>query len=1215
MVKRTLMFILMFISLIFLWADVRYSLLQVSCQTEIEMRNLIRNGFDVLQNNGMKNNTVEVVANQYDRKRLDDLHISYSVAHEDLSAFLRTRLTQPTTRNNQIGQGSLGGYFSYTEIISFVDSLQTTYPNTMSNPVIIGQTLEGHDIKAYKVSDNPNSNENEPEVLIIGLHHAREPMSIIANLYYMKWLLENYNTDLLATHLVNNREIWFVPILNIDGYLYNEQINPNGGGMWRKNKRDNNNNGEFNPSTDGVDLNRNYGYEWGYDDTGSSPLQNAESYRGPSGFSELETQAIRDFCNENTFRTALSFHTFGDLLVYTEHANSDPVPDLELLRIYADDMTKANGYTYGNGTETVNYPTNGDSDAWMYGEQTSKPKIISFTPEIGDRNDYFWAPTLRIIPLAEENLYPQQYISLVAGAFLKAIDSKVIDTVGGDGDMSGEAGETFNIVFKITNKGYIDNLSNVTATLTCSNPLVTINNGSANISNINALSETEIQFNITLSSQLASGTAIDFNINFNNGTDYNLNETYKQIFGSPIILFYDNAENGMIHWNTNMSWNTTEEKAASGAHSFTDSPYENYLDNIENTMTLSQPINLSFANNAILKYKIRWNLERHLDKVQIELNNGNNQWINVPGEYTTYGTGVGVQNFGDQVYNGFKDLKWFDERVSLSNTLTENFTFRYLLKSDESTNTDGVYVDDIMVVAYSDAPMPPIIAYITNNLDNTDSLGPYEISAVASDAQGISSVKIKYSTNNIDFNEVLMVEQEKNFYKGFIPNMELGSTVYYKVQASDQSGNTASTDVYSFMISNSVPNIQVDTNNLNFSVTGTGTDEDQINITNNGVLPLDFTIRALPVIHTRTKNTMREAINIIKEKTKFAKLSSRQKDVKSRTRNPHLIIDDGTGEIEGAYRDIDSVYASIENGQMNMEVFMANPTNWNETLLLISFDTDQNINTGSYPPSFGMGNPDQNIGSDCELLVDAGCQIQAQSGAYLISFDGQQFLGLCDMTLTSNSVQLLMDYSLFGDNDTNVDISMVSMISIDDESIDYAPDLGHGTIGMPGAPGWLTFSPSEGHIVYNQSIPVNLTVSSQYLREGTYEAQMNIQSNDPTNPETTVTISFIVEGTGTTDNPTVALHNKLYSNYPNPFNPDTNIQFSIESNSKVQIEIYNIKGQRVKTLTNRFYDKGLHKVVWNGTDSKGKSVGSGLYFCKMNVNNKNIKTQKMMLIK
>ena len=89
----------------------------------------------------------------------------------------------------------------------------------------------------------------------------------------------------------------------------------------------------------------------------------------------------------------------------------------------------------------------------------------------------------------------------------------------------------------------------------------------------------------------------------------------------------------------------------------------------------------------------------------------------------------------------------------------------------------------------------------------------------------------------------------------------------------------------------------------------------------------------------------------------------------------------------------------------------------------------------------------------------------------------------------------------------------------------------------------------------------------------------------------------------------------LFGNYPNPFNPSTTIQFSIPKESKVDITMYNIKGQKVKTIAKDVFEKGFHKLIWNGKDSFGKEVGSGVYFYKLKVNGKDKSVKKCLLLK
>jgi hypothetical protein len=90
---------------------------------------------------------------------------------------------------------------------------------------------------------------------------------------------------------------------------------------------------------------------------------------------------------------------------------------------------------------------------------------------------------------------------------------------------------------------------------------------------------------------------------------------------------------------------------------------------------------------------------------------------------------------------------------------------------------------------------------------------------------------------------------------------------------------------------------------------------------------------------------------------------------------------------------------------------------------------------------------------------------------------------------------------------------------------------------------------------------------------------------------------------------------RLYQNYPNPFNPTTTISFTItESTENTKLVIYNIKGQKVKALLNEKLDAGTHQVIWDGTDSNGDRVGSGIYFYKISTG-KYSETKKMILLK
>jgi fibronectin type 3 domain-containing protein len=101
-----------------------------------------------------------------------------------------------------------------------------------------------------------------------------------------------------------------------------------------------------------------------------------------------------------------------------------------------------------------------------------------------------------------------------------------------------------------------------------------------------------------------------------------------------------------------------------------------------------------------------------------------------------------------------------------------------------------------------------------------------------------------------------------------------------------------------------------------------------------------------------------------------------------------------------------------------------------------------------------------------------------------------------------------------------------------------------------------------------------------------------------------------------TDAPTplVPTVTALSGNYPNPFNPSTDVKFSLKEAADVQIDIFNIKGEKVKTLVNDHMEAAYHSVTWNGNDDQGRTVGSGIYFYKMRAG-KYTSTKKMILMK
>ncbi|MEW5922583.1 MAG: M14 family zinc carboxypeptidase [Candidatus Zixiibacteriota bacterium] len=342
--------------------------------------------------------SVDIITDTDEIAELRTLGLKVDVVHDDVTEFYRSRFADK----------EYTGFLSLSSIESELMFMKYLYPDLITDKISIGTTFEGRNIYAVKISDNPDVDEDEPEVLFTGAIHAREGITPLVNLNFMLYLLENYGTDPEATYLIDNREMWFIPVVNPDGYAYNDWNTPGGGGMWRKN-RFNNGNGTY-----GVDINRNYGYMWGYDNEGSSPYPDDADYRGTGPFSELETQAMRDFISAHEFVVTLYYHSYSNLLLWPwSYDYGLYTPDENIFYALGEKIKSVNGYTPGPGW--ILYTTNGDSDDWGYGEQTLKNKNIAITIEIGGYDDGFWPETSRLPELQAENLPFQLYLANAVG--------------------------------------------------------------------------------------------------------------------------------------------------------------------------------------------------------------------------------------------------------------------------------------------------------------------------------------------------------------------------------------------------------------------------------------------------------------------------------------------------------------------------------------------------------------------------------------------------------------------------------------------------------------------------------------------------------------------------------------------------------------------------------------------------------------------------------
>ncbi len=319
-------------------------------------------------------------------------------------------------------RAEIGLYHSYDETRADLAALAAANPDRAQR-ILIGHGWEFLDdfnqrqIWALKISDNVTADEGEPEVVFVGNHHAREWISVEIPLGIAHHLLENYSRDPAIRELVDNKVIWVIPMLNPDGHAYSVRTDR----CWKKNRR---NNGD---SSFGVDLNRNYGYQWGR--AGSSAVPWEHEYHGPEPFSEPETQALRDFLRmRSNIRALVSYHSYTQAVLRPWHYTLDPtagVPPGELMLKDLTDALRAriqavHGEVYKDCVSRLDrlpngrcprYEAAGELTDWVYHELN----IPAFTIEVRPRTSLQWPPPMsgcfgfdlpesEIAPTVEENL-------------------------------------------------------------------------------------------------------------------------------------------------------------------------------------------------------------------------------------------------------------------------------------------------------------------------------------------------------------------------------------------------------------------------------------------------------------------------------------------------------------------------------------------------------------------------------------------------------------------------------------------------------------------------------------------------------------------------------------------------------------------------------------------------------------------------------------------
>ncbi|MFM9995879.1 MAG: M14 family zinc carboxypeptidase [Phycisphaerales bacterium] len=375
-----------------------HKVVQVDVRTARELTTTLALTDDVWSHRVGIGGQVDVRVSPEQLAAMQQAGLRFTVMIEDVQAQIDAEAARLAARAHWApgdGPGFFDDFHTYDEHRAFLQDLVNQYPN-LASMIVVGQSLEGRDIFGIRIT-GPGSTANRPAAFYNAAQHAREWATPPVIAYIAEQLLTNYATDCRIQQLVDSVEFHLVPFVNPDGYVYTWTPNNR---LWRKNRKP----PPAGSTCFGVDTNRNWGYQWGGQGASTDPC--SETYRGVAGFSEPETQAVRDYVSANPrFRSAMDFHSYSQL-VMSPWAYTDALPpDHPTFAMLNTRMQQAIESTYGlvyaaGPIFTTIYPASGGAVDWFYGAEG----VYAFTIEVRPTgNPGFLLPPDQILPNAIEN--------------------------------------------------------------------------------------------------------------------------------------------------------------------------------------------------------------------------------------------------------------------------------------------------------------------------------------------------------------------------------------------------------------------------------------------------------------------------------------------------------------------------------------------------------------------------------------------------------------------------------------------------------------------------------------------------------------------------------------------------------------------------------------------------------------------------------------------
>ncbi|OIQ27127.1 MAG: hypothetical protein BM564_13225, partial [Bacteroidetes bacterium MedPE-SWsnd-G2] len=703
---------------------------------------------------------------------------------------------------------TFGGCLTYDMVLQELDDMRAQYPNLISAKTDASPTnqttIEGRTVFYVRISDNPDVDESgEPETLYQSLIHSRESATVMNQLYFMWYLLENYATDQAIQNLVNNQALYFIPVFNPDGFVYNQTVAPNGGGGQRKNMNVTDGCGGY---SDGIDLNRNSAYYWGNGGSSADPCNG--TYMGSGQFSENETQIMRDFFLLHDFPLALNHHSYKNAMLHAYAGTNITNPRPDEYSMYNHEMTKYNRYAHGPST-SISSLNSGNMNDWMLGGPAgtsangtptgtgSGKNTMAWTPENGLSSEGtggsyggFWPSPSNFLPIAKRAMRMNFLAAYFSGKYAKLYDLN-------QNDLSSLSG---NLDFAVERLG--QTAGDFTVTITPVSNVATVGSPVI-ISGLNVLEQSEISIPYTLDPSVVANDIIEFKVTLTNdySSDNVLYEANITKAFAPTVEIVDNPDtDNLTNWTSSGgTWYTTSD-AYSGTTAISTTNGGSYSNNESKTLELNTTLDLSSNTASLIQFYGKWDLERSFDYVQIEASTNGSSWTPLCGTLTkagapdannTYsGKGTSDRQFqpdDEPLYDGDMQDKWHMEEIVID--ISNNSAFynqstvyiRFNFNTDSTNREDSYYNADFLGFTFDDFKVVAV-----------------NIPCVTDVPTGLTTSFVSVTSATIDWDHIPSATYDIRY-------REVGTSTWTEVtdiavNTYDISGLTATTD-YEFQVS------------------------------------------------------------------------------------------------------------------------------------------------------------------------------------------------------------------------------------------------------------------------------------------------------------------------------------------------------------------------------------------------------------------------------